>query len=135
MARILIVEDSQANMELFRALLSFAGHTTLAAGRALPGIEIAKTETLDLILMDIQMPGMNGIEAARILRADPRTRDIPIVALTAMAMRGDREQLLDAGFDGYIAKPIDTLRFLDEVARFTQARADDDASDGRVIPP
>lgn len=116
MARILICEDTPANMMLVLTLLESVGHTTFQADRALPGIEIALHEPLDLILMDVQMPGMDGIEATRILRADPRTQNVPILALTALAMKGDRERLLAAGFDGYIEKPIDYLEFLERVA-------------------
>ncbi len=116
MARILVVEDTLANMVLVQTLLESAGHTVFQATRALSGIDIAIHEALDLIMMDIQMPGMDGIEAAGILKADPRTRAIPIIALTALAMKGDRERLLDAGFDCYIEKPIDYREFLDTVA-------------------
>ncbi len=116
MARILVVEDTPANMVLAQILLESAGHTVFQATNALSGIEIATRETLDLIMMDIQMPGMDGIEAAGILKADPRTRATPIIALTALAMKGDRERLMDAGFDSYIEKPIDYLEFLAAVA-------------------
>lgn len=116
MARILVVEDTPANMVLAQTLLDTAGHTVFQATRALAGIEIAMREPLDLIMMDIQMPGMDGVEAARILLADPRTRSIPIIALTALAMKGDRERLLAVGFDSYIEKPIDYLDFLAKVA-------------------
>ena len=119
MARILIVEDSPANMELATMALESVGHTLFHADRAGPGIEIARREPLDLILMDVQMPDMDGIEATAILKADPRTRDIKIAALTAFAMKGDRERLIAAGFDAYIEKPIDYVRFLASVAALT----------------
>ncbi|KQV46725.1 MULTISPECIES: response regulator [unclassified Duganella] len=119
MARILIIEDSPANMELATVLLSSAGHELFHADRARPGIEIARQQSLDLILMDIQMPEMDGIQAAGILRADPRTQAIPLVALTALAMKGDRERLMQAGFDAYIEKPIDYRQFLVQVAQLT----------------
>lgn len=115
MARILIVEDSPANMTLATILLESGGHTLFQADRARPALEIAAREALDLILMDIQLPDMDGIEATRILKADPKTRAIPVVALTAFAMKGDRERLLAAGCDGYIEKPINYLDFLAEV--------------------
>lgn len=89
MARILIIEDSALNMELATFLLSNAGHELFLAERALPGIEIARQQPLDLILMDITMPGVDGIQAARLLRAHPETRGIPLVALTALAMTED----------------------------------------------
>ena len=115
MARILVVEDTPANMMLVLTLLESAGHTVFEADRAQLAIERAHREQLDLILMDIQMPGMDGIEAVGILKADPRTSAIPAIALTAFAMKGDRERLLDAGFDSYIEKPIDYVSFLKQV--------------------
>lgn len=120
MARILIIEDSPANMELVTVLLNSAGHELFHAERARPGIDIALSQPLDLILMDIHMPGMDGIQAAGILRGDPRTRAIPLVALTALAMKGDRERLIQAGFDDYIEKPIDYRQFLQQVAQLTR---------------
>jgi two-component system, cell cycle response regulator DivK len=119
MARILIIEDSPANMELATMALESVGHTLFHADRAQPGIEIARREALDLILMDVQMPEMDGIEATAILKADPRTRGVKIAALTAFAMKGDRERLIAAGFDAYIEKPIDYMRFLASVAALT----------------
>ncbi len=119
MARILIVEDTPGNMLLTSIVLESEGHTLFCAERALPGIEIARQEALDLILMDVQLPGLDGIAAIAILKGDPRTRAIPAVALTAYAMKGDRERLLAAGFDGYIEKPIDYVNFLSEVKRIT----------------
>ena len=121
MARILIIEDSPANMELATVLLASAGHELFHAERALPGIEIARAQgpALDLILMDIHMPEMDGIQAAGILRGDARTSAIPLVALTALAMKGDRERLMEAGFDDYIEKPIDYRQFLLQVAKLT----------------
>jgi len=119
MARVLVVEDTPANMILALTLLESAGHTVLQAERAVLGIEIAQREPLDLILMDVQMPGMDGVEAMRILKGDARTRDIPIIALTAFAMKGDRERLLADGFDSYIEKPVDYLQFLAQVAAMT----------------
>jgi two-component system cell cycle response regulator DivK len=116
MARILVVEDTPANMILVLTLLESEGHTVFQADRAQQGIEIAHREPLDLILMDIQMPGMDGIEAMRLLKADRRTSAIPAIALTAFAMKGDRERLLGAGFDSYIEKPIDYVSFLKQVA-------------------
>lgn len=119
MARVLVVEDSPANMMLTLTLLESAQHATLQAEHAMLGIEIARRELPDLILMDIQMPGMDGMEAMRILKSDPATQAIPVIALTAFAMKGDRERLLAAGFDSYIEKPIDYLAFLEQVSAFT----------------
>lgn len=105
---ILIVDDNPANMKLVRVLLSSEGydvHTAVDANEALAELTSSKP---DLILMDIQLPGMDGLELTRRLKSDPATRDIKIVGLTAYAMRGDQERILAAGCDGYIPKPIDT---------------------------
>jgi two-component system, cell cycle response regulator DivK len=105
---ILIVDDNLANMKLVRVLLSSEGydvHTALDAQQALTELRSSRP---DLILMDIQLPGMDGLELTRRLKSDPATRDIKIVGLTAYAMRGDQERILAAGCDGYIPKPIDT---------------------------
>ena len=96
-------------------LLEHAGHVVLQAVRADLGLEIAARELPDLILMDIQLPDMDGMSATRILKADPKTRDIPVIALTASAMKGDRERILEAGCDGYIEKPIRYKAFLEQV--------------------
>lgn len=116
MARILIIEDSPTNMMLTVAVLESASHTVLQAERADAGIEIARQEQPDLILMDIQLPDMDGIEATKILKRDALTREIPVIALTAFAMKGDRERIMQAGCDGYIEKPIRYKDFLAEVA-------------------
>jgi two-component system, cell cycle response regulator DivK len=119
MARVMVVEDTPANMMLALTLLESAGHTVLQAERAVVAIEMAQREPLDLILMDVQMPGMDGVTAMRILKGDQRTSKIPVIALTAFAMKGDRERLLEAGFDSYIEKPVDYLEFLAQVAAIT----------------
>ena len=121
MARILVIEDSPTNMRLSVDVLESAGHTVLQASRANDGIEIAKRERLDLILMDIQLPDMDGLTATRLLKADPHTQKVPIVAVTASAMKGDRERILQAGCDGYIEKPIRYKFFLSEVASITKS--------------
>ena len=118
MTTILIVEDNRRSMLLIRDLLEFHGFRTLEAFDGEEGIARAKAERPDLILMDIQLPGMDGLTAARLLRQDPVTAGIPVVALTAHAMKGDRERALEAGCNGYIAKPIDTRRFLAQVQAF-----------------
>jgi two-component system cell cycle response regulator DivK len=117
MARILVIEDSPTNMMLTVDILEHADHTVLQAERADAGLDIAAHEQIDLILMDIQLPDMDGMTATRILKADPRTAHIPVIALTASAMKGDRERILEAGCDGYIEKPIRYLEFLGEVER------------------
>src|SRR3954468_4612628 len=106
MPRILVVEDNPANMKLATLLLRNAGHTPLCAVDAETGLTLARAEQPDLILMDIQLPGMDGLAATALLKADPATASIPIIALTAMAMKEDREKTAAAGCDAYIAKPL-----------------------------
>lgn len=117
MARILIVDDTPGNMVLTSMMLESEGHTLFCAECARDGIDIARSESPELVLMDVQMPEMDGIEAVAILKGDPRTRAIPVVALTACVMKGDRERMLAAGFDGYIEKPIDYVNFVAEIRR------------------
>lgn len=105
--RILIVEDNPKNLKLVRDVLQFNGYIILEAETAEAGIELARQRQPALILMDVQLPGMDGQAAMQILKADVHTQHIPIIALTAFAMKGDRERLLATGFNGYIAKPID----------------------------
>ena len=112
MATILIVEDNVTNMKLSTFLLESADYTVLAATNAESGLTLAREEHPDLILMDIQLPGMDGLEATAMLKADEATRRIPVIALTALAMKGDEERILAAGCDGYIAKPLDYKDFL-----------------------
>jgi two-component system cell cycle response regulator DivK len=111
-ARILIVEDNAANMKLTVLLLERDNHEILQATDAEEGLRLAHAHLPKLILMDIHLPGMDGLTAIRLLKSDPATRDIKIVALTALAMTGDREKIEAAGCDGYIAKPIHYLEFL-----------------------
>jgi two-component system cell cycle response regulator DivK len=106
MAVVLIIEDNAANMKLASFLVEKAGHTALAAGDAESGLTLARERHPDLILLDIQLPGMDGMEAIRLLKADESTREISVIALTALAMKGDEERIRNAGFDGYVAKPI-----------------------------
>ena len=106
MARLLVVEDNAANMKLTCLLLRNAGHTVLCADDAETGLTLARAEQPDLILMDIQLPGMDGLAATALLKQDPVTAAIPVIALTAMAMKADREKTRVAGCDGYIAKPL-----------------------------
>lgn len=106
-ALILIVEDNPKNLKLIRDLLQFKGYQTIEAETAEAGIDLARERHPALILMDIQLPGMDGREAMKTLKGDTATQKIPIIALTASAMKGDREALLAEGFDGYIPKPID----------------------------
>lgn len=113
---ILIVEDDEKNLKLFRDLLQVSGYTTLEATDGEQGVELAREEKPDLMLMDIQMPVMDGLEATKLLKNDDVTKDIPIVALTAYAMQGDEEKMREAGFDGYISKPIDIKGFLKKIS-------------------
>ena len=106
MATILVVEDNPANMKLAEMLLRKAGHSVLSAVDAEAGLTMARAEHPDLILMDIQLPGMDGLAATALLKQDLATASIPVIALTAMAMRDDREKTRAAGCDGYIAKPL-----------------------------
>ena len=116
--KILLVEDNPMNRELTIDLLEMAGYTVLQAETAEEGIALARAERPALILMDISLPGMDGLNATKILKQGPGTRIIPIVALTAHAMKGDETRALAAGCDGYITKPIDTRRLPTIVARF-----------------
>jgi len=104
--RILIVEDNEKNMKLFRDVLTATGFETLEATTGVEAVTLAAEHMLDLVLMDIRLPDIDGVEALRLLRADERTASIPVLALTAQAMDGDRERFLAAGFDGYISKPV-----------------------------
>jgi two-component system cell cycle response regulator DivK len=116
MAKVLIVEDNVANMKLATFLLESVGHSVLSATDAEAGLTIARAEQPDLILMDIQLPGMDGLEACALLKKDDATRDIPVIALTALAMKGDEERIRAAGCDGYIAKPMRYQEFLAIIA-------------------
>lgn len=111
MATVLVVEDNVANMKLVKFLLESAGHTVVRATDAETGLTLAR-DGPDLILMDIQLPGLDGLEATALLKADDATRSIPVIALTALAMKGDEERIRAAGCDGYIAKPLAYREFL-----------------------
>jgi two-component system, cell cycle response regulator DivK len=115
-ARVLVVEDNAANMTLAVFLLQSAGHTVLSATDAEAGLRLARGEQPDLILMDIQLPGMDGLAATLLLKQDAATRAIPVIALTALAMKGDEERIRKAGCDGYIAKPMRYQEFLATIA-------------------
>lgn len=112
MAKVLVVEDNPANMTLAVFLLESVGHTVLSVTDAEAGLTLARQEQPDLILMDIQLPGIDGLEATALLKADDATRAIPVIALTALAMKGDEERIRAAGCDGYIAKPMAYREFL-----------------------
>lgn len=116
--RILIVEDHPLNMKLLRDLLEAHGYETLETGDGLEALNLARRSRPDLILMDLQLPDISGLEVTRWLRREPGTRDIPIIAVTAFAMREDERKALDSGCDAYIAKPISIHRVLETVAAF-----------------
>lgn len=118
---ILIIEDDPKNLTLFRDLLQRFGYMTIEATNGREGIKLARTNKPDLVLMDIQLPVMDGIEATRILKSDPETKNIPILALTSYAMKGDKEKILQAGCDAYLAKPVDVQEFLAKVAKYCPA--------------
>jgi len=123
MATVLVVEDNPANMTLATFLLKSAGYAVLSATDAEAGLALARAEQPDLVLMDIQLPGMDGLQACAILKKDATTRDIPVIALTALAMKGDEERIRAAGCDGYIAKPLAYREFLATVAARLQKSA------------
>ena len=116
MAKILIVEDNPANMKLAVFLVQSVGHTVLCATDGEAGLALARNELPNLILMDIQLPGIDGLDAIGLLKRDDATRAIPVIALTALAMKGDEERIRAAGCDDYIAKPMDYKDFLATVA-------------------
>jgi two-component system cell cycle response regulator DivK len=111
-AQILIVEDNDKNMKLFRDVLIAKGYRTLEATTGEQAVALAAERSPDLVLMDIQLPDIDGVEALGRLRADGRTTSVPVLALTAQAMEGDRERFLAAGFDGYLSKPVDIAEFI-----------------------
>ncbi len=115
-ARILIVEDNEKNLKLVRDLLQFHGYQTLEARTGPEGIARAREAMPDLILLDIELPEMDGVAVLRVLRQDPATSRIPVIAVTASAMRADRERMLGAGFDRYVIKPINIQEFPSIVA-------------------
>jgi len=116
--KILVVEDNPTNMKLASSLLKREGYDVLEAVDAETGVDMARAQSPDLILMDIQLPGMDGLAATGILKKDPATSNILIIAMTAFAMKGDEDKMLAAGCDGYIAKPIRYREFLATVGAF-----------------
>jgi two-component system cell cycle response regulator DivK len=123
-AAILIIEDNPRNLKLARDVLNHAGYATLEADNAEDGLKLARSAQPALVLMDVQLPGMDGIEALGRLRADPATMDIRVVAVTAYAMKDDRERLLAAGFNEYVEKPLDVREFSSRVAALMDARGE-----------
>jgi two-component system, cell cycle response regulator DivK len=121
--QILVVEDNEKNMKLFRDVLQAKGYRTLEATTGTRAVELAAAHRPDLVLMDIQLPDLDGIEALGRLRANERSAPIPVLALTAQAMQGDRERFLAAGFDGYISKPVNIANFIDTVRHHCEGRS------------
>jgi two-component system cell cycle response regulator DivK len=121
-AQILVVEDNEKSMKLFRDLLEATGYRTLEATTGAEAVELATELRPDLVLMDIQLPDIDGVEALGRLRADERTASIPVLALTAQAMEGDRERFLAAGFDAYLSKPVNIVSFIGTVKQHSDRR-------------
>ena len=113
--RVLIVEDNEKNMKLVRDVLQATGYSTLEATTGEEAVELALSHAPALVLMDVQLPGINGVETLERMRQNERTASIPVLALTAQAMSGDRERFLEAGFDGYLAKPVDVGELIEAV--------------------
>ena len=120
---VLIIEDNEKNRKLCRDVLQVKGYRTIESENAEAGLDLARAEAPALILMDIQLPGMDGITAMKQLKADPQTKKIPILAITASAMTNNRTAMLAEGFDGYQTKPISLKDFLSEVERVLEQRA------------
>jgi len=122
MSTVLIIEDNEKNMKLARDVLQVKGYQTLEAVTGEDGVRLAKEKVPDLVLMDIQLPGINGIDAFKQLRADPKTARIPVVALTASVTPTDRSAITAAGFDAFVSKPINLKEFLDTVKRLVEGK-------------
>jgi two-component system, cell cycle response regulator DivK len=121
---VLVVEDNEKNMKLFRDVLRAKGYRTLEATTGEQALALATEHAPDLILMDIQLPGVDGVTALGRLRENDATAGTPVIALTAQAMQGDRERFLGAGFDGYISKPVNVLEFVETVKRYCERQTD-----------
>jgi two-component system cell cycle response regulator DivK len=119
--KVLLVEDNHMNMVLVKEILNMNGYETIEAGSGTDAITTLASERPDIILMDLHLPGMDGITATRIIKSDERNRFIPVLALTASAMRGEEDKILRQGFDGYVAKPIEMKKLLEAVAASLQA--------------
>ena len=120
---VLVVEDNETNMKLFRDVLEVSGFQTLAATTGLRAVELARDQVPDVVLMDVQLPDLDGLAALQQLRADSRTASVPVVAVTAQAMAGDRESFLRAGFDDYVSKPVDVVKLVQTVRSFCASTA------------
>ena len=127
MAKILVIEDNRANLDLMTYLLEAFGYTPLAATNGEQGLEMVRRQLPDLVICDIQMPDLDGYQVAQQLKNHPALRAIPLVAVTAYAMVGDRDKVLEVGFDGYIAKPINPETFVTEVEKFLHPKQRSDS--------
>ena len=123
MSLILVVEDNETNMKLVRDLLQLKGHSVLEATTGEDGVRLAREHSPQLVLMDIQLPRISGIDVLRELRDDPRTSQIPVVAVTASVMQNDRKQIMEAGFDAYLGKPLNVKEFFVAVEAVLAPRA------------
>jgi two-component system, cell cycle response regulator DivK len=121
--QVLVAEDNERNMKLFRDVLQASGYRTLEATTGERAVELVIEHGPDLVLMDIQLPDIDGVEALDRLRADERTASVPVLALTAQAMQGDRERFLAAGFDGYLSKPVNIVDLVATVKRYCEGRS------------
>jgi CheY-like chemotaxis protein len=130
-SRILVIEDNEPNLELMTYLLNAFGHTTIAARDGEQGVAVALQDLPDLILCDLALPRMDGYDVARLLKAEPALRSVPLIAVTASAMVGDRDKVIAAGFDGYISKPITPETFVAEVERYLAGEAKHGDDSGR----
>jgi two-component system, cell cycle response regulator DivK len=119
--RVLVVEDNERNMKLFRDVLAASGYRTLEATTGSQAVELAQRHIPDVVLMDVQLPDLDGVEALRRIRTDALIASVPVVAVTAQAMDGDRERFLEAGFDGYLPKPVDVRELLAVVGGYCAA--------------
>lgn len=118
MNTILVIEDNPLNLELVKDLLEGSGFEVVHAPTAEQGLQLARVDSPDLVLMDFSLPGMDGLSATRALKSDPRTSHVPVIGLTAHAMKGDEEVALSSGCDGYLAKPINTRTFVATINQF-----------------
>lgn len=134
-ARILVIEDNPANLELMRYLLESFGHTVLTAPDGEAGVAMVRQERPDLVLCDVQLPLLDGIGVARRIRSDPDLNRIPLIAVTAFAMVGDRERMLHAGFDGYLPKPITPENFLADIEGFLRLNPSCCIDNAAACPP
>jgi two-component system cell cycle response regulator DivK len=117
MAKVLVIEDNPQNLMLAQLVLEKAGHTVLSAVDGAQGLELARQVRPDLVVLDIQMPGLDGLSVTRLLKQSPLTEGVKVLALTALAMKGDRERILAAGCDDYVAKPFSHIDLIDRISR------------------